>query len=138
MPTEDEGSVTYWLSELKAGASTAAQPLWERYFDPLVRLARTKLRAAHRSGADADEEDAALSAFDNFCRGVAQGRFPQLADRDDLWRLLVTITTRKVVDQSGGEAGSGAAAAASWARRTWPGRTPRGSRPAWTRSPARS
>ena len=79
--------------------STAAQPLWDRYFDPLVRLARTKLRATHRGGADADEEDAALSAFDNFCRGVAQGRFPQLADRDDLWRLLVTITTRKVVDQ---------------------------------------
>ena len=77
---------------------TAAQPLWDRYFDPLVRLARTKLRATHRGGADADEEDAALSAFDNFCRGVAQGRFPQLADRDDLWRLLVTITTRKVVD----------------------------------------
>jgi DNA-directed RNA polymerase specialized sigma24 family protein len=99
MPTEDEGSVTYWLSELKAGAPTAAQPLWDRYFDPLVRLARTKLRATHRGGADDDEEDAALSAFDNFCRGVAQGRFPQLADRDDLWRLLVTITTRKVVDQ---------------------------------------
>ena len=79
---------------------TAAQPLWERYFDPLVRLARTKLRAAHRAGADADEEDAALSAFDSFCRGVAQGRFPQLADRDDLWRLLVTITARKVVDQA--------------------------------------
>jgi tetratricopeptide (TPR) repeat protein len=71
MPTEDEGSVIYWLSELKAGAPTAAQPLWERYFDPLVRLARTKLRAAHCPSADADEEDAALSAFDNFCRGWA-------------------------------------------------------------------
>jgi DNA-directed RNA polymerase specialized sigma24 family protein len=37
----------------------------------------------------------ALSAFDSFCRGVEHGRFPQLHDRDNLWRLLVTITTRK-------------------------------------------
>jgi hypothetical protein len=37
----------------------------------------------------------ALSAFDSFCRGAEQGRFPQLLDRDNLWRLLVTITARK-------------------------------------------
>jgi ECF sigma factor len=48
-------------------------------------------------GAD---EDAALSAFDSFCASVAAGRFPQLADRDDLWRLLVVITRRKVLDQA--------------------------------------
>ena len=36
--------------------------------------------------AEADEEDAALSAFNSSCLGVAQGRFPQLADREDLWR----------------------------------------------------
>ena len=26
--------------------------------------------------------------------GLARGRFPQLGDREDLWRLLVVITTR--------------------------------------------
>jgi DNA-directed RNA polymerase specialized sigma24 family protein len=31
---------------------------------------------------------------------LARGRFPQLADRDDLWRLLVVITTRKVRAQA--------------------------------------
>jgi DNA-directed RNA polymerase specialized sigma24 family protein len=46
-----------------------------------------------------DEEDIALSAFDSFCRGTEQGQFPRLDDRDSLWRLLVTITARKVVDQ---------------------------------------
>jgi DNA-directed RNA polymerase specialized sigma24 family protein len=40
----------------------------------------------------------ALSAFDSFCRGVAQGRFPQLKDRDGLWALLVLITVRKAAD----------------------------------------
>jgi DNA-directed RNA polymerase specialized sigma24 family protein len=39
----------------------------------------------------------ALSAFDSFCRGAAHARFPQLADRDDLWHLLVVITARKAL-----------------------------------------
>jgi DNA-directed RNA polymerase specialized sigma24 family protein len=39
-----------------------------------------------------------LSAFDSFCRGATQGRFPQLNDRNDLWQLLVVITVRKALD----------------------------------------
>ena len=97
---DDRGSVTCWIGELKAGDQAAAQPLWQRYFEQLVRLARARLRAAGRPGADADEEDAALSAFDSFCAGAARGRFPQLGDRDDLWRLLVVITARKAVAQA--------------------------------------
>ena len=74
----------------------------EQYFARMVDLARSRLRAAPRRGRDAasDEEDAALSAFDSLCAGLARGRFPQLADRDDLWRLLVVITTRKVRAQA--------------------------------------
>ena len=37
----------------------------------------------------------ALSAFDSFCQGALRGKFPALNDRDNLWRLLVTITARK-------------------------------------------
>jgi DNA-directed RNA polymerase specialized sigma24 family protein len=40
----------------------------------------------------------ALSAFDSFCRGAEQGRFPRLHDRSDLWQLLVVITDRKAID----------------------------------------
>jgi DNA-directed RNA polymerase specialized sigma24 family protein len=47
-----------------------------------------------------DEEDAALSAFDSFCDAAAHGRFPRLEDRDDLWRVLVTITVRKAINQA--------------------------------------
>jgi len=67
--------------------------LWERYFARLVGLARQKLRSTPRRAAD--EEDVALSAFDSFCRQAEAGRFPQLLDRDNLWRLLVTVTARK-------------------------------------------
>jgi DNA-directed RNA polymerase specialized sigma24 family protein len=92
-----EGSVSRWIEVLKGGDATAAQPLWERYFHRLVGLARTKLPEGRRRAAD--EEDVALSAFQSFFRGAEAGRFPQLADRDDLWRLLVTLTARKAYDQ---------------------------------------
>jgi DNA-directed RNA polymerase specialized sigma24 family protein len=104
MAPQDDGSVTRWIGDLQAGGDSAAQHLWERYFHRLVHLARARLRAARRVGAVEDEEDAALSAFDSFCRGAAAGRFPQLADRDGLWRLLVVITLRKVMAQAGRQA----------------------------------
>ena len=71
------GSVTCWMSDLMAGDQSAAGPLWGRYFERLVRLARAKLRAMGRAGgaAVADEEDAALSAFHSFCDGALRGRF---------------------------------------------------------------
>jgi RNA polymerase sigma factor (sigma-70 family) len=99
MTQQDDGSVTNWIGDLRAGGDSAAQHLWERYFDRLVHLARARLRSARRAGAVEDEEDAALSAFDSFCRGATSGRFPDVADRDDLWRLLVVITVRKVLAQ---------------------------------------
>jgi DNA-directed RNA polymerase specialized sigma24 family protein len=97
MATDPEGSVTRLIGAL-VGEDTdaAAEQLWQRYFDQLVRLARARLRVAPRGVGD--EEDVALSAFDSFFRGAAQGRFPRLSDRGDLWRLLVTITARKAVD----------------------------------------
>jgi DNA-directed RNA polymerase specialized sigma24 family protein len=100
MTGDDGGSVTCWLGNLKEGDLAAAQPLWERYFSRLVTVARGKLRRVRRTSAGEDEEDAALSAFNSFCGGIARGRFPQLADRDDLWKLLVVITARKAMAQA--------------------------------------
>jgi DNA-directed RNA polymerase specialized sigma24 family protein len=94
MATEPEGSITRLAGE---APDEAARRLWDRYFDRLVRLARSRLRG--RAGGPADEEDAALSAFDSLCRGVAAGRFRHLDGREDLWRLLATITARKAADQ---------------------------------------
>src|SRR5881392_3150310 len=89
-------SLTALFNRLQAGDHAAAQPIWDRYFPRLVELARARYWGASRRVAD--EEDVALSAFDSFCRGAAQGRFPQLDDRDDLWQLLLVITERKAID----------------------------------------
>ena len=100
MEAEAPGSVTLGIDAFKAGDREAARLLWERYFARLVRLARRKLQDRRAAGADEDEEDAALSAFDSFCAGLERGRFAELRDRDDLWRLLVVITVRKTAAQA--------------------------------------
>jgi DNA-directed RNA polymerase specialized sigma24 family protein len=101
LPMDEPGSITHWIDDLRGGAPEAARPLWERYFAPMVELAQARLHRARRASGRGmeDEEDAALSAFDSFCGGVAQGGFPLLNDRDDLWRLLIVITGRKAADQ---------------------------------------
>jgi DNA-directed RNA polymerase specialized sigma24 family protein len=88
-----QGSVSGWIEQARQGDDQAAGKLWQRYFHRLVSLARTALRSAPRRLAD--EEDVVLSAFDSFLRGAEQGRFPDLDDRDGLWRLLVVLTRRK-------------------------------------------
>ena len=90
-------SVTQWIRQLKDGDAAAAQALWEHYFHRLVTLARARLRGTPCRVAD--QEDVALSAFDSFCRGLREGRFPQLSDRHNLWELLIVITARKTIDQ---------------------------------------
>lgn len=86
-------SVTNWLGALQGGNSEAEQRLWDRYFEQMVRIAQAKLSPAARGAVDG--EDVALSAFHSLFKGIDQGKFPQLRDRNDLWRILVTITVRK-------------------------------------------
>jgi DNA-directed RNA polymerase specialized sigma24 family protein len=86
-------SISGWIAALRAGEPAAAQRLWQDYFTKLVGLARKKLQGQPRAAAD--EEDVALSAFASFCRGAQANRFPSLADRDDLWQVLVLLTARK-------------------------------------------
>jgi DNA-directed RNA polymerase specialized sigma24 family protein len=90
-----DATVTVWLDRLLTGDHGAVRPLWDRYFHRLVGVARARLRSAPRRVAD--EEDVALSAFDSFCRNATAGRFPDLADRDSLWRLLAAFTVRKAI-----------------------------------------
>jgi DNA-directed RNA polymerase specialized sigma24 family protein len=98
MEASQDHSISLWILGAKEGDSQAVRRLWHCYFDRLVRLARQKLADAPRRAAD--EEDVALNAFASFCRAAEQGRFPALADRDDLWRLLISLTALKAVDQA--------------------------------------
>jgi DNA-directed RNA polymerase specialized sigma24 family protein len=90
-------SVTQLIDQLKAGDQAAARPLWERYQRQILGLARKRLRGT--PCRTADEEDVALSAFFDFCRGAERGQFDELLDRDDLEQLLLVITARKALRQ---------------------------------------
>lgn len=85
---------TDWFERLSSGDEQAAHALWEAYFEKLVRLAKRKLDGVALRAAD--EEDVALSAMDSFYRGLTSKKFEEIADADSLWKLLVTITARKV------------------------------------------
>ena len=93
----EDSSVTSWVEMLKAGHDEAARKLWERYCRLLVSYARQRLVSAPKRAAD--EEDAALNAFDSFCRGVKNDRFPGLNDRNDLRYALLLLVARKVAHQ---------------------------------------
>ncbi|MEN1679718.1 MAG: ECF-type sigma factor [Planctomycetota bacterium] len=90
-------NVTHWIDLVKDGDSAAADRIWRHYFQRLVRAVRGRLRGSER--AVSDEEDIALSVFESFYGAAEKGRFPELSDRDDLWRLLLRMAARKVVDK---------------------------------------
>lgn len=90
-------NVSHWIDLVKHGDSVAANQIWQHYFDRLVRIVRQRLYGQNR--AVSDEEDVVLSVFDSFYAAVEKGRFPDLSDRDDLWRLLLRMSARKVVDK---------------------------------------
>jgi RNA polymerase sigma factor (sigma-70 family) len=93
----DSHSVTRWIERLKDDDPRAASALWERFVERMLALARQRLGHAPRRVAD--EEDVVLAAFERFHHGVRQGRFPRLNDRDDLWAILFTLTTRHAARQ---------------------------------------
>ena len=92
----NDHSVSKWILEAQRGDSRAQAALWDRYYQALVRLARNKLQGMGHVPNEA--EDVALDAFHSFYKAAERGRFPDLADRDELWRLLFRMTARKAVD----------------------------------------
>jgi len=89
-------SVTELLKQLQAGESAAGREIWQRYITRLIRLARNRLKGIPRRALD--EEDVTITAFDAFLRGVENGRFEQLDNRDDLWQILVMLTERRSIE----------------------------------------
>ena len=85
-------NITHWISRAQNADSQAVEVIWDTYFEKLVSYARKQMAAMPRRATD--EEDVALNAMNSFFDGVRHNRFlPR--DRDELWKLLATITVRK-------------------------------------------
>lgn len=97
MADADRASVSGWIRHLKDGDAESARLLWDHYFQQVVRVARRRLGTAPRRVAD--EEDVALSVFQSLCHAAMDGRFPKLMNRNELWKLLLSLTNQKVIDR---------------------------------------
>lgn len=94
--SSDGQTISTMLFKLRLGDEQAAFNLWERFFHQLLSQCRLRLR--RNTKAVADEEDIVLSAMKSFCFGIRRGQFPELSGEENLWRLLMTIVTRKIAD----------------------------------------
>lgn len=94
---DDEGSITRIIRKMQKGDDGGADELWQRFFVRLKYLVKDRLRS--RLGAVSDEEDVALESLSELFRGLLDGKFPALKNRDSFWRLLVTVSTRNVIDE---------------------------------------
>lgn len=88
--------ITQWIAQAKKTDEDAAAAIWDAYFEKLVAYARRKLSSMPRRAAD--EEDVVLSAMNSFFRGARNGQLNP-KDRNELWKLLATITVRKATAQ---------------------------------------
>lgn len=89
-------SVSRLLAQLSAGDEQSVAPLWERFYDKLVRFADRALGDAPRSIKD--EDDIASSVFFSVVRAGQAGRLNNLEDRSSFLNLLAAMTRQKVID----------------------------------------
>src|SRR4051812_6349023 len=90
-------SITRLIRAAQDNRASAAGPLLEAYFERLVQLARKRLEGT--PGIAAYDEDVALRSFFSVWHRVRNSERPlQLANRDDLWRLLATRTISRAID----------------------------------------
>ena len=84
------------VSHFKAGSEAAAQELFDRYCERLMRLA--KRRIGQRMVSRVDPEDVLQSAFRTFFNRVRNDEF-SFREEDDLFKLLVRLTVHKTLRQ---------------------------------------
>lgn len=82
-----------WLEDLAEGKSNAVEEFWMNYGDSLQRVAERQIASWLRRRVD--PEDVVQSACRTFFRRAGAGDF-SLENKDDLWKLLLTITLNKV------------------------------------------
>ena len=96
------GSVTRAIPGLRKCELDAVGIIWERYFQQLVRIAAARMNPARcRAIAPEDLVQEVLLKFPQLVGG-AEGarRFPHLESRENVWRILVSLTSRAAFDHN--------------------------------------
>ncbi len=95
----DNHTLVQQLEEIKQHNEPAIAALWEQWYPALVKFAEKRLAALGVQQRAFNGEDVAASALVSFFRAVQRNRFPKLDSEDGLFRLLRSITFRKVIDR---------------------------------------
>ena len=94
---DSRGSVSSILLRAAESDESAVVELWQRYFPKLVSLAhKTFAHVPHRIE---DANDVAQNAMVSFWKQISGKGIAASLDRNSLWKLLTTITVRKVRGQ---------------------------------------
>ena len=93
----NEGSISRVIRNMQDGDESEFSLLWDRFYTRLTFLVRKRLH--HQLRTVADEEDVALESLLELFRGLLEGKYPALDNRESLWRLLVTVSSRNVLDE---------------------------------------
>ena len=88
------GTVTAWMNELKAGNFEACERLWDYFVPDILK----KIAPDCRNLKTFDEEDIVLVAFYNLTTAMTQCKVDSVTNRKEFWRLLKTITKRRLSD----------------------------------------
>jgi hypothetical protein len=72
------------------------EQLWSEFYPRMKLAVIGRVRAIQRPVAN--ESEIALSAFNSFIEHAREGKFPNLADQDDMWRLVKRFAIRKTND----------------------------------------
>ncbi len=91
---QDTDPVSLWIEGLRQADESSIRSVWNHFAGRLCELARNRLSSATKRVND--ENDAVQSMFRSVCFGLAEGRFPDLKDRESLWRLMLVITSQKI------------------------------------------
>lgn len=90
----DTDPVSLWIEGLRQADDVAAHGVWNHFAGRLSELARRRISPSTKRVYD--QEDAVQSMFLSVCLGLEEGRFPDLKDREGLWRLMLVITSQKI------------------------------------------
>ena len=72
------------------------EQLWDAFYPRMKLAVLSRVRSIQRPVAD--ESGIALSAFHSFIQHARNGKFPNLVDQDEMWRLVKRIAIRKTSD----------------------------------------
>ena len=92
------GPITKAISSLGTDREAASQLLWDHYFDRLCRYANSKIAKDQKRLIDG--EIVASSAMYDLLDGLENNRFNRVGNRDELWRVLVAVTSNRAADAS--------------------------------------